>query len=204
MGSANMSGGLVKKETMLIGLVIAVAAGFLGGVIYSSFKAPQGAVVVSKAKPTQDKDEHQHLTGPSPEQTAKISSLELEVGSNVGNGGAWTQLGNLYFDTNQPAKAITAYKKSLELNQGQPDVWTDLGVMYRSNRQFKEAITAFERATSLNPGLEQAFFNKGIVLIYDLGDKAAGIQAWQQTVAINPNAKAPNGQLVSEILKTLK
>lgn len=202
MGSANMSGGMVKKETLLIGVVIAVAVGFLGGVIYSSFKAPQ--VVVSQAKPAQDTDEHQHQAGPTPEQAAKISSLELEVGRNAGNGGAWTQLGNLYFDTNQPSKAIPAYQKSLELNQGQPDVWTDLGVMYRSNRQFKEALVAFDRATSLNPALEQAFFNKGIVLIYDLGDKATGIQAWQQTVAINPNAKAPNGQLVSDILKTLK
>lgn len=203
MGLANITDGMVKKEVLLIGVVVALAAGFLGGVVFSSFKAPQGGAV-SPSKPTQSSDEHQHAEGPTPEQAAKISSLELEVGRNSGNGGAWTLLGNLYFDTNQPGKAIAAYNKSLELNQGQPDVWTDLGVMYRSNRQFKEAIAAFDRASALNPALEQSYFNKGIVLIYDLGDKPAGIAAWQKAVSLNPEAKAPNGQLVKDMLNSLK
>lgn len=201
MGSANMSEGMVKKEAMIIGLVIALAIGFLGGVIYSSFKAPSGAVV-SQGKPAQKSDEQQQQGGLSSEQAAKISNLEFEVGRNAGNVGAWVQLGNLYFDTNQPPKAIGAYNKALELNQSLPDVWTDLGVMYRQTRQFKEAINAFDRALSYNPALEQALFNKGIVLIYDLKDKAGGIQSWQQAVAINPNAQAPNGQLVKDLIKS--
>lgn len=203
MGSAGIPTGLVKKEVMVIGVVVALAVGFLGGVIFSSFKAPQGEVV-SQSKPAQAPDEHSPAAGPNSVQAANISSLELEVGRNASNGGAWIQLGNLYFDTNQPGKAIVAYNKALEINQGLPDVWTDLGVMYRSNRQFKEAIAAFDRAITLNPGMEQAYFNKGIVLVYDLGDKAAGIEAWQKTLSVNPNAKAPNGQLVRDILNSIK
>jgi len=203
MSFANMLEGLVKKETMIIGLVIALAVGFLGGVIFSSFHAPQG-VAVSQNKAEQTPAGMPPPAGPNNDQAAKISSLELEVGRNAGNVGVWTQLGNLYFDTNQPSKAIAAYKKSLELNQGQPDVWTDLGVMYRSDRQFQEAVAAFDRAITLNPSLEQAYFNKGIVLIYDLKDKTAGVEAWRKAVAINPNASTPNGQLVKDLIGTIK
>ncbi|NTV12527.1 MAG: tetratricopeptide repeat protein [Desulfobulbaceae bacterium] len=202
MGSVNMPAGLVKKETLLIGVLVALAVGFVGGVIYSSFKAPQVAAV-SPAQPASPAVA-QTQTGPNPEQVAKISSLELEVGRDSSNVSAWTQLGNLYFDTDQAAKAIVAYNKALNLNQALPDVWTDLGVMYRHTRQFKEAVAAFDKAISINPALEQAYFNKGIVLIYDLGDKTGGRQAWQQVVALNPNAHTPNGQLVKDLLNSLK
>ena len=202
MGSTDMPAGLVKKETFLIGVVVALAVGFMGGVIYCSFKTPLPVTV--SAEKSVSAPAAPRPAGPTADQAAKIGALELEVGRNAGNGGAWTQLGNLYFDTDQAPKAIVAYNKALEINQGQPDVWTDLGVMYRSNRQFKEAVGAFDRAVTLNPALEQAYFNKGIVLVYDLGDKAGGIEAWQKAVAINPSAKNPDGQLVKDMIASLK
>jgi len=202
MGSADMPEGLVKKETLVIGVVVALAVGFMGGVIYCSFRTPS-SVAVSAGKSV-SAPVAQRPAGLNADQATQIGALEVEVGRNVGNGGAWTQLGNLYFDTDQAPKAIVAYNKSLEINQRQPDVWTDLGVMYRNNRQFKEAVSAFDRAVALNPGLEQAYFNKGIVLVNDLGDKAGGIAAWQKAVAIDPDAKNPDGQLVRDMIAALK
>lgn len=204
MGSANVPEGLVKKEMMIIAALVALIVGFLGGVIFSSFKAPKQPVTVAQGPAAQPPAGQPAQVGPTAEQAAQIFSLEEEVRANPKNGGAWTQLGNMYFDTDQPVNSIAAYKKSLELNQGQPEVWTDLGVMYRRTRQFKEAVAAFDKAIALRPDIEQAHFNKGIVLIHDLGDKDGGREAWQKVVAINPNASAPNGQMIKDLLAALK
>lgn len=201
MGSAKVPEGLVKKEVMIIAALVALVIGFLGGVFFSSVMAPSQPASVAQGK-AQQPAAGQPQAGPTAEQAAQIFGLEEAVRANPANGGAWTQLGNLYFDSDQPGRAIAAYNKSLELNQGQPDVWTDLGVMYRRSRQFKEALAAFDKAISLQPGFEQALFNKGVVLIHDLGDKSGGIQAWQQVVAINPNFTSPNGQSLKDLIVT--
>jgi tetratricopeptide (TPR) repeat protein len=203
MGSANVPEGLVKKETMIIAALVAVIVGFIGGVLFSSFKAPLQTVPVAQSNGPQQQTGQQAPAGPSAQQAAKISSLVEEVKANPKNVAAWTELGNLYFDSNQPGNSITAYKKSLELNQAQPDVWTDLGVMYKSTGQFKEAIAAFDQAIRLNPNLEAAWFNKGLVLIHDLKDKNGGLAAWQKVLAINPEAHAPSGQALKELVAAL-
>lgn len=204
MGSVNIPEGLVKKEVLIIAVLVALVVGFLGGVIFSSIKAPHQPTPAGQGQAPQPSVGQQAPAGPTQEQAAQIFSLGEEVKVNPKNVGAWTQLGHLYFDTNQPGLAIEAYKRSLELNQGQPEVWTDLGVMYRSVRQFQEALAAFEKAIAMKPSLEQAWFNKGVVLLYDLGDKGGAIQAWQQLLAINPNAVAPNGQLIKDLVAAAK
>lgn len=203
MGSTNTPKGFVKKEVMIIAALATLIVGFLGGVIFSSFRAPlQPATVAQSSVPQPQAG--QQPSGPTAAQAAQIFSLEEEVKANPKSVGAWTQLGNLYFDTDQPNQAITAYLKSLELNPVQPPVLTDLGIMYRHNRQFKDALAVFDKALSLQPDLEQAIFNKGVVLIFDLGDKVAGLKAWQQLIDKNPNAVAPNGQPLAELIASVK
>ena len=59
-----------------------------------------------------------------------ILNLENEVSKNPKNAAAWTDLANLYYDTDKADKAIKAYTKSLELAPNNPDVLTDMGVMF--------------------------------------------------------------------------
>jgi len=191
--------GMVKKEFMLVAVLVALVAGFLGGVIYSSFKNP--ARIATTTSSTSGGEQQSALTE---DQARNIFQLEQEVKEHPDNVGAWTSLGNVYYDTNQFSKSINAYNKSLELDPKQPTVLTDLGVMYRRNKQPQEAIKAFDRAISLDPTVEQAYFNKGVVLIYDLNDKEAGLKAWEELVKINPEAKAPNGQLVKDVIASAK
>jgi cytochrome c-type biogenesis protein CcmH/NrfG len=186
--------GMVKKELMFMAVLIALVAGFLGGVIYSSYKHPVQVVSSGQGTPAGQQ------SGLTDDQARKIFELEQEVAANPQNGAAWTSLGHVYFDTGQAVKAIGAYNKSLELDPRQAEVWTDLGVMYRRNKQLSEAIETFERAISLNPVLEQPRFNKGVVQMYDLNDKAGAIKTWEELVAINPEARTPNGQLVKEFI----
>jgi len=197
-------GNFVKKETMLVVALIALVVGFLGGVFYSALQSGStGSVQTASAPPQQQQRQQQQQTDMTSEQARNILSLEQEVAVNPKNVQAWTQLGHIYFDTNSFAKAIHAYEKSLELSPNNPNVLTDLGVMYRRNGQPQKALESFDKAIAIDPNHEQSRFNKGIVLRYDMNDRAAAVKAWEELIKINPNAMAPNGQLVSEAIKNL-
>ncbi len=66
------------------------------------------------------------------------------------------------------------------------------------------ALASFKKAVSINPDHPTARFNSGIVLLYDMKDRDAAIQTWKELVQLHPDAKAPNGQLVSEIIDEVK
>ncbi|HKJ13605.1 MAG: tetratricopeptide repeat protein [Desulfobulbaceae bacterium] len=194
-------GNFVKKETMLIVALIALVIGFLGGVFYSALQSgPTGSVQTTSAPP---QPQQQQASGLTREQASDILRLEQEVATNPTNVDAWTRLGHVYFDTNNPAKAIRAYEKSLELRPDDPNVLTDLGVMYRRNGQPDKALATFDRAIAVDPRHEQSRFNKGIVLRYDMNDREGAVKVWEELLAINPNALAPNGLPVSEAIKSL-
>ena len=192
-------GNYVKKETMLIVALIALVIGFLGGVFYSALQSgTTGSVQTASAPPQQ-----QQQPGLTSEQARTILALEQEVAANPTNADAWTQLGHVYYDTDNPAKAINAYEKSLELSPNDPNVLTDLGVMYRRSGQPEKALAAFDQAMSIAPNHEQSRFNKGVVLRYDQNDREGALKAWEELLKINPNALAPNGMPVSEAIKEL-
>ena len=183
----------VKKETMLMVAFITFTAGFLAGIAYGLYKGePRKVARVEQRQPAQSRFD------------SEIAALELEVANNPSNGNAWTQLGNLYFDTNRYERAIMAYKKSLEIYPQNADVWTDMGVMYRRSRQPDEALKAFDKAIEIDPRHEISRFNKGIVLLHDLKDHQSAIRTWEELLKINPVAMAPNGQSVDQLVVQLK
>jgi len=189
----------VKKQTMYIAVVIALVVGALGGIIFSSVNSDNYGVPVAQQGGGPG-GPPQQASGLSPQQASTILALEQRVASNPSDAAAWTQLGNTYFDASKFQKAIRAYSKSLELRPADPNVLTDLGVMYRRNGQPTDAIKAFEGAIAANPNHEQARFNKGIVLMYDLGDITGAIATWQELLAKNPAATASNGIPISQII----
>jgi cytochrome c-type biogenesis protein CcmH/NrfG len=199
----NPEGDYVKKEIMLIVALIALVIGFLGGIFYSAFQAgPTGSVQTASA-PAGPPQQQQSQPNLSNEQARNILSLEQEVAINPTNVGAWTNLGHVYFDTGSFVKAIRAYEKSLELSPGNPNVLTDLGVMYRRNGQPEKALEAFDKAIAKAPNHEQSRFNKGIVLRYDMNDREGAVKVWEDLLRINPSATGPNGQPLSEVIKSL-
>lgn len=184
--------GYVKKETMMVVAFVALAVGFLGGVLYSAYRsvppgdAPRGPSQVANS------------------QSPRISELEKETAQHPQNGEAWVQLGNLYFDTDQVDKAISAYKRSLELIPDNPDVLTDLGVMYRRKGRPREAIRYFDLAIQVNPRQEAAYFNKGVVFLHDLKEQDEALRAWETLVQVNPGAKLQSGELVVDLIRNIK
>lgn len=198
--------GYVKTSNMYLISLLTLSIGFLGGVLFSSYR------MASIAPVHQGMPAPRTMPGAAPsskvpltkEQSDTLAALVEATKATPDNVQVWTQLGHLYFDLGQPEKAVDAYEKSLALDPNRPDVWTDLGVMYRRSGKPKKAIESFERALSLNNRHETAMFNKGVVLMHDLDDPDAAVAAWEDLVKINPNAQAPNGQLVRNMISGLK
>ena len=190
----------VKKETMWMVASIALVVGFIGGAVFGVYKTGSDQPI-QKSMISQPAQKDQDV---SVENAAQIFQLEKMTKENPDDVAAWTSLGNLYFDTGNHQKAITAYTRSLELNPNNANVMTDLGVMYRRSGQPKKAIEAFDKAAKIDPKHETALFNKGIVLMHDLNDLDGAIQAWQELVKRNPAATSPTGQPIKDLVEKLK
>ncbi|CCO22563.1 tetratricopeptide repeat protein [Maridesulfovibrio hydrothermalis] len=184
------SSGKSNKTSMIVAVVVALLVGlYFGGVIVPAFKdssAPQSRSGSGASVGVQIED--------------TIKMLETQPDSAP----LWTKLGNLYYDTGQHQLSIDAYLKSLTIKADDPHVLIDLGVMYRRNGEPENAIKYFDKAITVSPDHETAYFNKGIVLYYDIKDKPAGIKIWEKLVQLNPAAKTPNGSLVADMIRDLR
>ena len=188
-------GQFVRKETFLMVSLLCLAVGFFGGVVFTVFKSDSRAPAPSA--PAQ-------MGSQSPAGSDRIAALKSQAEANPGNAGAWTELGNAYFDSDQFEASIGAYRKSLELNPNNANVWTDMGVMYRRSGKPREAIKAFDQAITVDPKHEISRMNKGIVLLHDLNDADGAVKAWEGLLEVNPIAVAPNGISIDQMVTQLK
>lgn len=185
-----------EKKGVSYGVVaLAFAAGLLAGVLLTLYKTggPPPADLHNHAAQKTSADFSDH-----------IAALESKTSRNPGDIEGWIQLGNLYFDSDLPDKSIAAYEKALALNPDNADVLTDQGVMYRKIGKFDKAVQNFDKAVGVDPRHEIARFNKGIVLMHDLNDPEGAVRAWEELLAVNPLAMAPNGLSIDEMLKKMK
>lgn len=197
---SNTVKGYVKTSNLYLTVLVTLALGFLGGVLFSSYRSTSIAPVASQP-PSTNTSANVPLTR---EQSQTLAALTKATRTTPDNAQAWTQLGHFYFDVGRIQEAIEAYRESLSLDADRPDIWTDIGVMHRRNGDPEKAIESFDRALSINSRHEVAMFNKGVVLMHDLNDIKAAVNAWEMLVQINPNAKAPNGRLVRTLVTELK
>jgi len=203
---AQAAKGYVKTENLMLSILIALAVGFVAGVVFSIYRSPDiapppGAGEGAGGMPPQSQPQAQGPAPLTPEKRAEIEGLKAMAAKTPDNAETWIQLGHIYFDTGQSTEAITAYEKALAITPNDANLLTDLGVMYRRTKQPQKAIEKFDQAVRVDRRHEIARFNKGIVLLHDLNDTEGALAAWQELVAINPNAKAPGGLTVQELIK---
>lgn len=189
--------GYVKTENMLLVALLSIAVGFLLGVVFTVYRSGSSVDSMGGISNQQAQTEAMLIE----QHQDEIAALEDETIKNPANAEAWVSLANLYFDTNQIKKAISAYETALKLNGEQANVWTDLGVMYRRDNRPEDAVEAFDKAIALNPKHEISRFNKGIVLLHDLKDNKGAMEAWNSLLRINPDALAPGGQRVDALVE---
>lgn len=183
----------MKKETAILAIVIAFILGFVSGAVTyiltrSGSRMP--AVAQAPAPPEAIPDQP---AGPSPEEAAaKIRALKDIVNKDPKNLSAWVELGNIYFDTNQPKEAIDAYSHYLAIKPDNPDVRTDLGIMYRKIGDFDRAVQEFQRAAREDPKHVNSRYNMGLVLLHDKHDIKGAVQAWEDYLKVDPNSERAN------------
>ena len=185
----------MKKETVILYIVIALVVGFVGGVtvgilwmtkgtektamVQKPQMAPPGAPVPAPAPPARD----------SVEATSQIQTLKEIVKKDPKNLPAWVELGNVYFDTDQPKEAIDAYSRYLAVKPDNPDVRTDMGIMYRKLGQFDRALEEFRKAAQSDPKHVNSRYNIGLVLLHDKQDMGGAIKAWEEYLRVDPNSE---------------
>lgn len=165
----------MKKETVLFA-VVALIVGVLVGVIFTNARKPERG---SSSVPV--------AAAPAVNVGQQMTMLEGIVAREPTNRNAWVQLGNGYFDANQPMKSIEAYDKALALDGNDPNVLTDQGVMFRKVGWFDKAVAAFEAAAKIDTNHAQSLFNLGIVYRYDLQDFNKAKSTWERYLTINPS-----------------
>ncbi len=179
---------------MIIGIVIGLLAGvFVGYQIGSSGASPSAPVAAMPAMPPGmppggSPGVPPGMGGgmPGPEVQQRISSLQSVVARDPKNFEAWVQLGNDFFDTRQPQKAIEAYGRALELKPNDPNVLTDQGVMYRELGQYDKAVANFSSASKADPSHVQSLFNLGVVYASDLKQPQKAMDAWNKVIQVAP------------------
>jgi len=186
----------MKKETLLIGGVCLVAGLLVVFVLMrgGDKSAPPAASVPPAAAPG--------TATPPASNMPEIQVLKKMVADDPQNHDAWVLLGNLYFDSEQPVKAVDAYDQALKLDPDDPDVLTDQGVMFRRLGWFDRAVDNFSKANTIDPSHATSLFNLGIVYRFDLQDYDKAKDAWTRYLALTP--PGPNAEQARKDLEFLK
>ena len=185
----------MTKDNILY-IIIALLVGVLGTVLVLG-------VANKNKQPATQADGGMQVGAPSPADVQqRITEAEKIVAQDPTNRQAWVQLGNDYFDTNQPQKAITAYGKALELQPNDPNVLTDQGVMYKNVGWYDKAAANFEKAAQISPNHVQSLYNLGVVYASDLKQPDKAIEAWSRYLQVD--SSSPQAQQVRAMIEQVK
>ncbi len=182
----------MKKQPNILLLLIMFIAGFIAGTGFTIWKTGK----------LHDNGQAEKVADGSPIE--QIAALKRQLAANPQDGAGWVRLGNLYYDSNQPQKAIDAYVESIQLMPATAGLLTDLGVMYRRANQPEKAISYFDKAIAKQADHLPSRFNKGVVLLNDLADPRAAIAVWEEIIAIDPDAATGSGQRIADIIDGVK
>jgi tetratricopeptide (TPR) repeat protein len=165
--------------TLVIGLMAGLALGY---VLAERQSIPPGKALrrgmVPPTNPAADLPEgHPPIgqgEGMSPEARRfgeQIAEMETLLAQNPGDTGLMVALGNANFDAQRWQEARMWYERALgDERNVNPDVITDLAVVYRNLKQPKRSLELLERAISLDDDHWQAWYNKVVVMHFDLHD----------------------------------
>lgn len=206
----------ISIPTFLAGMFLTLVLGIYLGTILPDLHSAQSPATPPappspppQQTPVEDKPvarpQPKPLVAPLPPALAeRIEQIDSVLQKDPTDAAKWIELGNLYFDANDPDNAVHAYEHALELEPDNPDVLTDMGIMYRDKKEFGSALECFRKAVKLNPGHLNAIYNEGVVLAFDLHDKEGAARAWERLLSLKPDARAPGGKPVIEMLREIQ
>jgi cytochrome c-type biogenesis protein CcmH/NrfG len=186
-----------KKETAIFIIVISLFVGFaIGATVGILYMVSRGEKEIKKTavvqKPQMTPSGAPASASPardSMEFASQIQTLKEIVKKDPRNLSAWVELGNLYFDSDQPQEAIEAYRQYLAIKPDNPDVRTDMGIMYKKLGQFDKALEEFRKSAQSDPKHANSRYNIGVVLLHDKQDIGGAIKAWEEYLRVDPNSE---------------
>jgi len=183
----------MKKETVILAVVIAFLAGFVSGATVAILRGKrnvQNTAMTQQPQMAPQPAPAPAPQGPSPMEVAsKVQVLKDIVKKDPKNISAWVELGNLYFDSDQPKEAIEAYSQYLAIKPDNADVRTDMGIMYRKSGDLDKALAEFRKAAEIDPKHVNSRYNIGIVLLHDKQDIKGAIKAWEEYLKVDSKSE---------------
>lgn len=129
--------------------------------------------------------------GGSPNAAVDAQAAELKrlLDASPDDARLMIAIGNLYFDAGRWSDARTWYERAMQQQGDDPDLLTDLAVVYRNLQQPERALELLDRATAENADHWQAWYNRVVVLHFDLhrhDEAAAALRQLEQLQQSNP------------------
>ncbi|MGD0885783.1 MAG: tetratricopeptide repeat protein [Thermodesulfovibrionales bacterium] len=133
---------------------------------------------------------------------ADVSNLQEVVKKDPKNVGAWIELGNIFMDSQRFSEAVDAYQKALVLDPKNVDVRVDMGTCYRKIGKPDKAVEEYKEALKINPNHLNAHKNLGIVLAFDLKERAEAIKELEKYLELAPNA--PDADKAKQLIQQIR
>ena len=84
-------------------------------------------------------------------------------------------------------KALSHYKKCLEINPNHFQAWKNLGSVYYHLKSHDKELKCYDKALTINPNLPQALFSKGITLSHIFQKHEEGLSLMLKSIEIEEN-----------------
>ena len=191
----------MRADAIVFGIAGSLFGLIIGWVLGSQQAARSGpaAAPVAQSAPAEQQPAQ---PGPAPIDPTRVSALQDAAAKNPKDAQPRVQLGNIFFDGEQYAQAITWYEQALAIEPRDPNVSTDLGVAYYYTNQPDRALAQFDRSLAIDPQHIKTLLNIGIVRAFGKQDLAGAAKAWQQVVDLSPNS--PEGMAAKKGLEGIK
>jgi cytochrome c-type biogenesis protein CcmH/NrfG len=187
-------------------IVFGIAGTLFGLIIGWVLGTQQAGRTARVAAPVAQAAPAQQQPAPSPQPVPidpeRVKALEGLAATNPGDPQPRVQLGNMFFDAEQYAQAISWYEQAIKINPNDPNVSTDLGVAFYYTNQPDRALAQFEHSLRVDPAHIKTLLNVGIVRAFGKQDLPGAARAWQQVVDLAPNS--PEGQAARKGLDGIK
>jgi cytochrome c-type biogenesis protein CcmH/NrfG len=192
----------MKNDKVILFVIIAFLVGFIVGAVAGIKYASNDVRGPAAQTPPSEAGGAPQEPQAKPVSSEDIAMLEAAVKADPNNAQALIRLGNLYFDSNQPQKAIDVYSRALKIEPKNADVRTDMAVMYRSLKDYDRAIKELKQAEADDPKHANSRYNLGIILLHDKKDFKGAIAAWEDFLRIEPTGE--RADMIRERLKQLR
>ncbi len=141
-------------------------------------------------------------SAPRPVDEAQAQALRAAAEKSPSDPAPRVELGNLYFDAERFADAVTWYQEALKANPKSADVSTDLGVAFYYLGQPDRALQQFADSLKIDPNHAKTLLNQGIVLAFGKQDLKGAEASWQKVIDLAPSS--PEADVARQTLEKFR